>query len=269
MNLTFDNQALRGRGWEGDALYLGGNGNPVLGKLYLHSSSFTFRKPTDKQGWPSLSGDLPASVGAIAVAEGSVTLKSTSGTYRFELFPSSVRSLREWVDQKKEAMAVVSRLGTSFLGSYEAYPHPFTEAHTAPGEDKHRLFRYLGECIPALQEPLQWGLRDIFLEIDEEMTELRLDNWKYYEVDNVIRIDCQDAAFGFFDDSGYEFEFHFEIRYLGAGKLSKYRWEAEKRMPDLKFKAATYAPNSTGNYVVEDPFGLTGYYKITWSVRSD
>lgn len=29
MNFTFDNQALRGRMWEGDALYLTGNGKTV------------------------------------------------------------------------------------------------------------------------------------------------------------------------------------------------------------------------------------------------
>ena len=39
MNFTFDNQALRGRMWDGDALYLTGNGNPILGKLYLSTNS--------------------------------------------------------------------------------------------------------------------------------------------------------------------------------------------------------------------------------------
>lgn len=127
MKFTFDNQALRGRMWEGDVLYLTGNEHPVLGKLYLSTTSFTFRKPTDKQGWPFLSGDISATIGAISVADGVVALKSSKGTFRFELFPSAAKSLQEWIEKKADAMNTVTRLSSSFLGSYEAYPHPFTE----------------------------------------------------------------------------------------------------------------------------------------------
>ena len=76
MRFTFDNQALRGQLWEGDAQYLTGNEHPVLGKLHLSTTSFTFRKPTDKQGWPFLSGDIAATIGAISLDDGVAVLKS-------------------------------------------------------------------------------------------------------------------------------------------------------------------------------------------------
>lgn len=270
MNLTFDNQALRGRMWEGDALYLTGTENPILGKLYLSTTSFTFRRPTDKQGWPFLKGDLPASVGAISVNDGSVVLKSTKGTYRFELFPSSAKSLQEWVNKKAEAMSVVARLSDSFLGCYEAYPHPFTEKHKGKDEDKHQLFRYLGERVPILQKPVDWGLKDVSMQIDSETTEISIDEWQYKESSDTVRIDCRICEFGFFDDSGSEFEFHFEISYLGSGLLSKYRWEVDNEKLNQKFIADKLAyPKiaSKESFVAEDPFGLKGFYRIKWSLR--
>ena len=102
MDFTFNNQALRERMWEGGALYLDDNENPVLGKLYLSTISFTFRRATDKQGWPFLQGELPVAIDAVSVADSEVVLKSTKGTYRFETFPSTAKSLREWLEKKRK-----------------------------------------------------------------------------------------------------------------------------------------------------------------------
>ncbi len=272
MNITFDNQSLRGRMWEGDVLYQPENGNSILGKLYLSTTSFTFRKPTDKQGWPYLSGNLPTTVDAISVVDGRVVLKSSKGTYRFELFPSSVKSLQEWVEKKAEAMNTVTGLSGSFLGTYEAYPHPFTEKHKSNDEGKNQLFLYLSECVPVLQNPINWGLNDVSMQIDSEITEISIGEWKYKESSDAIRIDCRICEFGFFDDSGSEFEFHFEISYLGAGLLSKYRWEANNEKLKQKFKADKHAYpqiDSTEDFIAENPFGLTGFYRIKWKLHFD
>lgn len=272
MSFTFDNQALRGRMWEGDVLYLTGNEHPVLGKLYLSTTSFTFRKPTDKQGWPFLSGDISATIGAISVADGVVALKSSKGTFRFELFPSAAKSLQEWIEKKVDAMNTVTRLSSSFLGSYEAYPHPFTEKHKSNEEDKCQLFLYLSECVPVLQNPINWGLNDVSIQIDSETTQISIGEWKYKETSDAIHIDCNICEFGFFDDSGSEFDFHYEISYLGAGLLSRYRWEANNEKLQQRFKADKHAYpqiDSKEDFVAENPFGLRGFYRIKWSLHFD
>ena len=97
MNLSFDDQALRGQVWEGEALYLPDNGRSVFGKLCLSAKTFAFRKPADKEGSPFLRGDISAAAGAIAVTDSKVTLKCSNGTFQFGLFPSAANSLREWV----------------------------------------------------------------------------------------------------------------------------------------------------------------------------
>lgn len=272
MNLSFDNQALRGRIWEGDALYMPGNGNPFLGKLYLSTTSFTFRKPTDKQGWPFLSGDISATIGAISVDSGMVVLKSSKGTFRFELYPSTAKSLQEWVEKKAEAIKTVTRLSNSFLGNYEAYPHPFTEKHKSNEDSKDQLFLYLSECVPVLQKPINWGLNDVSIQIDSETTEISIGEWKYKETSDAIHIDCNIFECGFFDDSSSEFDFHYEISYLGAGLLSRYRWEANNEKLKQKFKADKHAYpiiDSNEDFIAEDPFGLKGFYRIKWSLHFD
>lgn len=270
MNFTFDNQALKGRIWEGDALYQTGNENSILGKLFLSTTSFTFRRPTDRQGWPFLGGNLPATVGAISVNDGRVVLRSEKGTYRFELFPSSAKSLQEWVDKKVETLNTVTKLSNSILGTYDAYPHPFTEKHKSNEEDKQQLFLYLGECIPVLQEPFKWELNDVSIQIDSETTEINIGEWKYKESCDTIRIDCRICEFGFFDDSGSEFNFHYEISYLGAGLLSRYRREANNEKLQQKFKADKHAyPHINGkeDFIAENPLGLEGFYRIKWSLH--
>lgn len=272
MNVSFNNQALRGRTWEGDALYITGNEHLILGKLYLSTTSFTFQKPTDKQGWPFLSGDVYADIGAISVSEGIVVLKGSKGTYRFELFPSVAKSLQEWIEKKAEAINTVSKLNNSFFGSYDAYPHPFTEKHKRSEESKNELFAFLGECIPVLQSPINWGLNDVSLQIDDDTTEINIGEWKYKESKDAIRIDCRICEFGFFDDSGFEFEFHFEISYLGAGLLNRYRRDADNTKLQKRFKADKHAyPRSNGqeDFVAENPYGLMGFYRIKWSLYSD
>lgn len=270
MNFTFDNQVLRGRIWEGDARYLADNENPVLGKLYLSTTSFTFRRPADKQGWPFLGGNLPASVGAISVKDGCVMLKSTKGNYCFELFPSSAKSLQQWVHKKEEAMNVVARISNSFLGCYDAYPHPFVETHKGKDVNKELLFQYLGECVPVLKEPINWGLDDVTIRISDEKTEICIGKWKYSETRDFISIDCHIYEAGFFDDSESEFEFHYKISYLGSGTLSKYRWKTDNEKLNHKFKADKLAyPKSNGSedFIAQNPFELNGFYRIKWSLR--
>lgn len=100
MHFAFDNQALRGRTWKGDALYKPESGNPILGKLDISTGSFTFFRPADRQGWPFLSGQLPAADGAIMVRDGCVILKCEKCSCLFELFPSYSKGLQEWVHKK-------------------------------------------------------------------------------------------------------------------------------------------------------------------------
>ena len=272
MFISFDNRALRGRGWEGDALYQPENGDLILGKLYLSTTAFTFRKPTDKQGWPFLSGDIFAAVGAISVTDGMVTLKGSEGTFRFELFPSTAKNLQEWVEKKAEAMNTVTGLSSSFLGSYEAYPHPFTEKHKSSDAGKNQLLLYLSECVPILQTPINWGQNDVSVQIDDETTEISIGKWKYKETADSIHIDCNIFECGFFDDSDSEFDFHYGISYLGAGLLSRYRKEANNGKLQQKFKADKDAyPRIKGkeDFIAENPFGLTGFYRIKWKLSFD
>ena len=182
------------------------------------------------------------------------------------------KSLQEWVDEKAEAINTVSRLGSSFLGSYEAYPHPFTEKHKSNEADKNLLFLYLSECVPVLQNPIKWGLHDVSIQIDSETTEISIGEWKYKETSDAIYIDCNIFECGFFDDSGSEFDFHYEISYLGAGLLSRYRQEANNEKLTQKFKADKHAyprMNSKEDFIAENPFGLKGFYRIKWSLHFD
>lgn len=84
----------------------------------------------------------------------------------------------------------------------------------------------MGGCIPVLLKPIDWGLNDVSMQIDDEITEICIDNWIYRETADKNHIECHIYECGFFDDSELEFDFQYDIRYLGDGKLSKYRHDA-------------------------------------------
>jgi len=269
---SFNNRALRGRCWEGDALYLDENETQIIGNLCLSTTSFTFRRPIDIQGRPFLHKYLPAAADAISANNGRAIIKSLQGTYQFALSPSSAKSLQEWLDNKAEAIRIVARISDTFLGCYDAYPHPFVEKHKCDDVSKNQLFHYLGECIPVLQEPINWGLQDVTIQIDDETTQISIDTWNYIETNDFICIDCRICEFGFFDDSGYEFEFHYEISYLGEDLPDECGLELNNEKLLHKFKAEKYAypkTNGSEDFVAENPFGLKEFYRIKWTLSSD
>lgn len=268
MNLSFNNQVLRGKDWKDDVLYIDDRGNFIDGMLYLSTTSFTFRTPTDEPGWPSLRGKLST----INIHGEVVELRAKKGLYRFKLFPTSAQSLFDWLKNKTEALKVTSRISNSFLGDYDAYPHPFIEAHKANNGRQAELLQYLGKCIPVLKKPVDWGIDDVIIQIDSEKTEICIGKWKYCETKDQIKIDCQIYEAGFFDDSNFKMEFHYEICYLGKGFPSKQPSPIENGKVDICFKADRLAyPLINGNedFVAENPFGLRGLYGIKWSLHYD
>lgn len=272
MNLSFNNQVLRGKDWKDDVLYIDDRGNFIDGMLYLSTTSFTFRMPTDEQGCPSLRGKLSANSGTINIHGDVVELRAEKGLYRFKLSPTSVQSLFDWMKNKTEALGVTSRISNSFLGAYDAYPHPFIEAHKADNGRKAELLQYLGKCIPVLKKPVDWGIDDVIIQIDSEKTEICIGKWKYCEEKDQIKIDCQIHEAGFFDDSDSEMEFYYEIRYLGKGFPDKQCSQIENGKAEIYFKADKFAypkRNGNENFVAENPFGLKGFYRIKWTLRYD
>lgn len=270
MRFSFDNKALRSRVWEGNVQYVPDRGTPVLGKLVISSDSFTFRRPKDPYGFPMLGEKIPARTDAISFNDSGVVLRCEKGTYAFELFPSSLKGLKEWYIPKTETLKVVTSLDGSFLGNYNAYPHPFAETHSGEGQDKDQIYQFLRDCIPALKEPIKWGLDDVTFRIEEGWTECHISEWNYVETKNEIRIDCDRYECGFFDDSEQGMKFSYEISYLGAGRLSRYAGQTDNEKLNHRFLADWYAsPKVDGaeDFIAENPFGLNGFYRIKWSLH--
>lgn len=272
IKLIFDNALLRKQPWICEVIYQSEKGESVSGKLYLFTTSFTFRRPDDEIGRPFLSGELSIDSKAISVAINGFKLKSTSAVFRFSCSVSSAMSLRFWIKNKREAINTASKLSDSFLTSYWAYPHPFTETHKASEEDKDNIFVYLRECIPIFQKKINWGLNDIYIHIDDKTTEFCIDSYRYSESENCIRVDCDIFEAGFFDDSGFELKFFYEINYLGFENLNKYNNKINNDKLNHRFNADRYVyPKINGeeDFIAENPFGLKGFYRIKWSLHFD
>ena len=273
MDTSFHNRVLMGT-WRGKASYLQENGKYLNGEIVLKIDQCCFYIPPDRLNPHVRIRIKHHTSNPIRFENAILTITSQEGLKTFSVPEGECDRLQLWLEKRLPKLEKVRALPNVFLGFSDKdkdYPHPFLLKHTS---ESMEVRKYLRQQFPVFGKPLPWYDGTVRFSVGANQTQLLVgyppsgEEWSWTETEDHIQIVLSILEAGFFDDSESEFHFEYTITYLGnALKENEYQCVNNSKLskqPPL----SKWSKPDTENFIVENPFGMSGFYRIEWQATS-
>lgn len=145
--------------------------------------------------------------------------------------------------------------------------HYFLSKHC----NDHQLLSFLEDKFYVFAQSVSWYENKISFTITEDETFLSIrpdsyEGWTWTETEDRIRVVCSVQTYGFFDTSESEKYFNYIICYLGDS-INKEEHELVDNAMLYKSLPKIDGKSGSQRFVVENPFGMKGFFEISWLVE--
>ena len=266
---SFYNNVLMGT-WLGKACYVCENGKRQNGEIALEIDQCCFYVPPNRsEPYIRLKIDHDV-IKPIRLEKKDLIIASPEGTKTFAIHEEDRSKLQSWLEKRLPEAERVRTFPNVYLGFSDRcddFPHPFLAKHAAASTEARKYLRHL---FPVFGAPLSWYDSTVNFSVEEKQSHLYVEPhlsgeaWTWNETEDQIQIVLSILEIGFFDDSESEFRFEYTLSYIGnALKESECRHINNSKL--LKqLPLSKWSPSESESFLAEDPFGMSGFYRIEW-----
>lgn len=273
INTSFHNRVLKGT-WRGKAGYLQENGKYLNGEIALDIEQCRFYIPHDRLN-PFVRIRIKHDTSMpIRFENKSLTISSQEGLKTFSVPEEECDHLQSWLEKRLPKLEKVRTFPKVFLGfsdKVKEFPHPFLFKHARKDPEARK---YLTQQFPVFGNSLPWYDGTVSFSVEEKQSRFYVElcssgeEWTWTETEDQIQIVLRILEVGFFDDSESEFRFEYSITYLGDTLEESECKGVNNSKLSQQLPLSKWSKPDTEIFIVENPFDMSGFYRIQWQTTS-